>query len=749
MKKARSSSSSSMTTTLGGPQASKVSVTFLSPLTPIPVNLFDDSWEMTLGPVVRNILGGDLTSVVGKRELLYREVDKLIKLNFTNCLKEEIDREFRDYCRSSILRPNSVEIIVQLFEKYLKSLDLIIKIFNALDRELRYISGVTRDVNQSSRDLLSMGYAAWRDVANDQSSQTLVGYSISEIESMRKTKSGHNIELVSKIMGLLQKIDVYFLIFEAQHILRSKNFISESAAQFLESNKSSSLVAYLHFVQTTFETERRLHTALNLPWSTWKIIDSEILRTELVLLRLPALIQADLANVVRTFDVPTLALLYNVSNWVNESIISESVLKFSFGESLATVFSEIITSGSFTDTSCIDRILQFRTNCQKILQDAFSNKPSFANCVKDAVESVINRPQFASVPSLLAAWMDEKLSAHLQEDESMNEASLWLPDVIGIFKLIGAKDIFEAHYRSFLAKRLIFISSNSAGLSSEISNLESNAVALLRAECGAGYTNKLDSMLKDIAAMSLEAENPIQDGLSFRVFVVTTGVWPNTLNVWTDRPSLPPRIHLAETEFIKKYSAANPKKSLKFVHSMTSAVVRYLRKDLVCSAAQALILNLFNETDSVDKRSILADTRLPDTELTRAITTLLDAGLLLCDTEIYSVNTHFKFTPGVQRVVLNQYQFRRCAGHLSITDEDRAQTESAVNEDRLHQLDASIVRTMKRVKKCSHAYLASEIMESTKFLFSKNEISKRVASLLDREFLDREPGDDGELRYLA
>ena len=736
MKKARSLSTRT--------EPSKVSVSFLSEPIPISESFFSDSWELRLRPVVTAVLRGQFRGLTGKRELLYREVERLVKLQFTHKLTEKLHVELDDYCQSLFQESISVELVVQLFEQFVQSLDALVKIFNPLDRELRYLFSMSRDSEQQT-DLQTIGFSSWRRSlcaeSNDQSLR-LIDHAISQIECARRGETGgESIAFISKIINLLVKIGIYIPLFEAKHLARTKSFYANSAC-------GSSLVSYLDYVSRTFVSEEELHRAIQLPQSTWKMVNSEILRTELILERLPALIQADLVSLVRSYDVTNLQLLFNICNMLSEKLITESVLKYSFGESLAKVCHECILLGPL-DASCIDRLVQFRGECQGIITRAFACKPSFVNAFKDSVESVINNPDLSMFPALLATWMDLKFTS-LMDREQLMEASgpAWLTEIIGLFKLVAAKDVFEAHYRSLLGKRLIYIASNFP-LLPEALNLESSSVALLRSECGAGYTNKLECMLKDIAAAGAVEDEERGGEVDLRVFVVTSGVWPNTLVAWSERLKVPAEVERAENDFIKRFSAAHPKKSLKFVHAMTSAVVRFKRKELVCSASQALILCLFNETDSVDKLSIITETRIPENEVSKALPALIDATLLTCENEIFSVNTQFRISSGVSRIVLNQYQFRRSAGSTFISDEERSQTESSVNEDRQHQLDAAIVRTMKRVKKCLHAFLVADIMESTKYLFSKNEISKRVASLVDREFLERDSGDDGEIRYLA
>jgi cullin-4 len=60
-----------------------------------------------------------------------------------------------------------------------------------------------------------------------------------------------------------------------------------------------------------------------------------------------------------------------------------------------------------------------------------------------------------------------------------------------IFRFIHGKDVFEAFYKKDLAKRLLV--GKSASVDSEKSMLSK-----LKAECGAGFTSKLEGMFKDM-----------------------------------------------------------------------------------------------------------------------------------------------------------------------------------------------------------------------------------------------------------
>lgn len=63
-----------------------------------------------------------------------------------------------------------------------------------------------------------------------------------------------------------------------------------------------------------------------------------------------------------------------------------------------------------------------------------------------------------------------------------------------------------------------------------------------------------------------------------------------------------------------------------------------------------------------------------------------------------------------------------------------------VDEDRKPQIDAAIVRVMKSRKEMDHNVLIAEVTSqlTSRFLPSPNVIKKRIESLIEREFLERD-----------
>lgn len=57
------------------------------------------------------------------------------------------------------------------------------------------------------------------------------------------------------------------------------------------------------------------------------------------------------------------------------------------------------------------------------------------------------------------------------------------------------------------------------------------------------------------------------------------------------------------------------------------------------------------------------------------------------------------------------------------------------------QIDAAIVRIMKTRKSLSHRLLVQELMVQLKFPMRSPDLKKRIESLIDREYLARDPED--------
>jgi cullin-4 len=111
--------------------------------------------------------------------------------------------------------------------------------------------------------------------------------------------------------------------------------------------------------------------------------------------------------------------------------------------------------------------------------------------------------------------------------------------IMQIFRFINGKDVFEAFYKKDLGKRLLLGKSRSV-------DAEKAMISKLKSECGAGFTNKMEGMFKDIELsrdmMGTFKEhvkgNSVQlKPIDLNVYILTTGYWPTYTPVAVTLPA--------------------------------------------------------------------------------------------------------------------------------------------------------------------------------------------------------------------
>lgn len=100
------------------------------------------------------------------------------------------------------------------------------------------------------------------------------------------------------------------------------------------------------------------------------------------------------------------------------------------------------------------------------------------------------------------------------------------------------------------------------------------------------------------------------------------------------------------------------------------------------------------------------------------------------------------FHPPLHRIKINSIQMRE-------NEQENEQTTERVFQDRQYQIDAAIVRVMKARKTLTHSLLMSELFQQLKFPLKPPDLKKRIESLIDREYLERDQGSSSVYRYLA
>ena len=142
------------------------------------------------------------------------------------------------------------------------------------------------------------------------------------------------------------------------------------------------------------------------------------------------------------------------------------------------------------------RIINLREKILTIYSKGFEKNSDIDMTIKNAFENFIN--QSDKTARSLVYYLDDLFKKDFKQmsEPEINERQ---DKVIQIFRYLQNKDIFEEHYKTSLAKRLL----DQRGI---VDDAEKCFVLKLKEECGFQYTQKLEVMFKDIK-MSEETMN--------------------------------------------------------------------------------------------------------------------------------------------------------------------------------------------------------------------------------------------------
>eukprot|EP00475_Leptophrys_vorax_P035106 TRINITY_DN57500_c0_g2_i2.p1 TRINITY_DN57500_c0_g2~~TRINITY_DN57500_c0_g2_i2.p1 ORF type:complete len:512 (-),score=153.39 TRINITY_DN57500_c0_g2_i2:54-1589(-) len=403
----------------------------------------------------------------------------------------------------------------------------------------------------------------------------------------------------------------------------------------------------------------------------------------------------------------------------------------------------------------VQELLDLRSVYFTIVDQSFGEDRKFSRSLKEAFETFINLD--ARTAQYLSLYVDDLLKKGLL-GMSEDVAEQKLDQVVTVFRYLHDKDVFEDFYKKNLASRLLLGKGTS-------DDLEKLMISKLKAECGHQFTSKLEGMFKNIELSKdindkfvkhlATLENFSADLPDLAVHVLTSGFWPFPS---TD-PCILPRILVPRMQqFEAFYNSMHSGHRLTWQTSLGTAQLFCMfkegQKEIEVQTYQMCIMMLYNEKDSFTYSEIQDRTQIPAKELERHILSLAHPkiGILkkkpnvkkVSPTDVFSYNSDF-----------SSKQYRIKVRLLAVTntesETDASGVPEAVAEARKNRVDAAIVRIMKTRQRLEHSNLLAEVMKqlSVRFPADPGFVKKRIESLIEREYLERDKDDRRFYNYLA
>ncbi|RYR33115.1 hypothetical protein Ahy_A10g047690 [Arachis hypogaea] len=400
----------------------------------------------------------------------------------------------------------------------------------------------------------------------------------------------------------------------------------------------------------------------------------------------------------------------------------------------------------------VQRLLDLKDKYDKIINMSFTNDKTFQNALNSSFEHFINLN--ARSPEFISLFVDDKLRRGLK-GVGEEDVEIVLDKVMMLFRYLQEKDVFEKYYKQHLAKRLLSGKTIS-------DDAERSLIVKLKTECGYQFTSKLEGMFTDMKTSYdtmqgfYASQSDVGDSPSLVVHVLTTGSWPTQPSPQCNLPS--ELLGVCE-KFRAYYLGTHNGRRLSWQTNMGTADLKATfgkgqKHELNVSTYQMCVLMLFNNADRLTCKEIEQATGIPLLDLKRCLQSLAcvkGKNVLRKEPmskDIAEDDTFFfndKFTSKFFKVKIGTVVAQR------ESEPENLETRQRVEEDRKPQIEAAIVRIMKSRRTLDHNNIVAEVTKQLQSRFLPNPvvIKKRIESLIEREFLERDRVDRKLYRYLA
>lgn len=561
---------------------------------------------------------------------------------------------------------------------------------------------------------------------------------------IEKERQGDKVDrtLLKSLLRMLSDLQIYSKAFE-QKFLQSTDRLYASEGQKLM--QEMEVPDYLAHVEKRLmeENDRVIHY---LDFNTKPQLIHTV-QKQLLSEHVSNILQKGLEQLLNENRIQDLTLLYQLLTLVKNGLFELCKALNEYTKKRG----KTIVINPEKDKTMVQELLDFKDSMDNIVVTCFNKNEKFSNSLKEAFEHFIN--QRTNKPAeLIAKFVDSKLRAGNKE-ATEEELERLLDKIMVLFRFIHGKDVFEAFYKKDLAKRLL------VGKSASV-DAEKSILSKLKQECGGGFTSKLEGMFKDMELSKdiniafkqyMNANTRNLPPIDMTVSILTMGYWPTYPIMDVTLPDQMVRFQdIFKDFYLSKHSGRKLQWQPTLGHCVLKATFKNGPKELVVSLFQTLVILIFNKYDEVTFKYIRAATNIEDGELRRTLQSLacgkarvlnkIPKGRDVEDNDRFKFNN--EFTNKLFRIKINQIQMKE-------TTEEQKATEERVFQDRQYQIDAAIVRIMKMRKTLGHNLLISELYLQLKFPVKPADLKKRIESLIDRDYMERDKDNPNQYNYVA
>ncbi|XP_070538317.1 cullin-4A-like [Ptychodera flava] len=706
----------------------------------LPENYQETTWQK-LKEAVQAI--HNHTSIKYSLEELYQAVENMCSHKMSASLYDKLKIVCEDHVKSQISSfigeltdsVSYLKVLNNCWQDHCRQMIMIRSIFLFLDRT--YVLQ-----NSLISSLWDMGLDLFRQhiISNRVVETRTVDGLLLLIERERNSEVVDH-SLLKSLLRMLSDLQIYEESFERKFLDATDKLYAAEGQRLMQERDVPEYLAHCDR-RLEEEAQRVLHY---LDHSTRKSLISCV-EQQLLEVHINSIIQKGLDVLVDENRKKDLALMYNLFQRTKSGL---QELCINYGTYIKKTGTTIVINPE-KDKTMVQELLDFKDKMDYIVFNCFCKNEKFINTMKEAFESFVNK-RVNKPAELVAKYVDNIMRAGNKE-ATEEELERILDKVMVIFRFIHGKDVFEAFYKKDLAKRLL------VGKSASV-DAEKSMLSKLKQECGGGFTSKLEGMFKDMelskdimVAFKQSMQNQgVPGNIELTVNILTMGYWPTYSPMEVHLPSeMVQYQEIFKNFYLSKHSGRKLQWQPNLGHCVLKASFKAGKKELQVSLFQALVLLMFNDGDNYTLEDIAQATGIEDGELRRTVQSLacgkarviskIPKGKDVSDGDIFTFSDDFKHK--LFRIKINQIQMKE-------TPEEQSNTQERVFQDRQYQIDAAIVRIMKMRKTLSHTLLVSELYDQLKFPVKPADLKKRIESLIDRDYMERDKDNSNQYHYVA
>lgn len=607
--------------------------------------------------------------------------------------------------------------------------------------------------NNRKTPVHELGLNLWRDnVIHSNKIQTRLLNTLLEYILKERTGEVINRGLMRNVIKMLMDLGpaVYQEDFEKHFLDVSADFYRVESQDFIECCDCGD---YLKKAEQRLNEEiERVSHYLDVS-SEVKI--TNVVEKEMIANHMPRLVHMENSGLVNMFiddKYKDLGRMYNLFRRVSDGLSTIRRVMISHlrdtGKQLVTDPERLKDPVEF-----VQCLLNEKDKYDKIINLAFNNDKTFQNALNSSFEFFINLNPRS--PEFISLFVDDKLRKGLK-GVSEEDVEIVLDKVMMLFRYLQEKDVFEKYYKQHLAKRLLSGKTVS-------DDAERSLLVKLKTECGYQFTSKLEGMFTDMKTSQDTMQGfytthgtDLGDSPTLVVQVLTTGSWPTQPSVTCN---LPAELSALCEKFRSYYLGTHTGRRLSWQTNMGTADLKATfgkgqKHELNVSTYQMCVLMLFNNADQLTYKEIEQATEIASLDLKRCLQSLaLVKGKNVLRKEPMSKDVgeddsffvNDKFTSKFYKVKIGTVVAQK------ESEPEKQETRQKVEEDRKPQIEAAVVRIMKSRRVLDHNNIVAEVIKQlqSRFLANPGEIKKRIESLIERDFLERDSTDRRLYRYLA